>query len=359
MVDMKKFYTLSLLLVFIFFFSIVCYAEESPDDIYDRFMDEIKNYNELSLSLNEEDDDIIRELVNKILLSLTNEIKNNYKYVIILILICILTSLLKIFVSDEKLKEIGSYGCYCGCSVILINSFKTCSDLCERTIDNLVDFMNLSIPTMASLLSFSGFQGTALSMQTMFIVVATIFNRIVVKILFPFYWFCGIFAVINGISKTLNLSRFINLASKTVTYLMGILMTVFGSILAFTGFTSTAKDNLLLKTAKFTVTSFVPVVGGCLSESLNGIIYSSIMLKNTVGYFAFVIILSICVMPVIKIGIIIFLYKICASSANLITENNISSLIDSVCSVLISMLGLVLITSVIFVLFIGTIASIG
>ena len=83
------------------------------------------------------------------------------------------------------------------------------------------------------------------------------------------------------------------------------------------------------------------------------------MLKNTDGYFGFVIILSICVMPVIKIGIIIFLYKICASSANLITENNISSLIDSVCSVLISMLGLVLIISVIFVLFIGTIASIG
>jgi len=176
MVDMNKFYTMILIFTFIIVFGTVCYAEESPDGVYDGFMDKIEKYNEMSLSLNEDDNDIIRELINKSLLLLTNEIKNNYKSVILLILICILTSLMKVFISDEKLKEIGSFSCYCACSVVLTDSFKICSELCKNTIENIVDFMNLSIPTMASLLSYSGFQGTAASVQTMFIVIATI-NR--------------------------------------------------------------------------------------------------------------------------------------------------------------------------------------
>ncbi len=356
---MKKIYCVIFILMF--GLNITCFAENSAESIYNNYLKNVDEYNELSLPIDNSENniDIVSVFVNKILLLLTSEIKNNYRSAVLLISVSIISSLLKSFVSTEHIKEISLYGCYCACSLILIDSFKSYSDICKKAIDNLVDFTNLSVPVLSSMLGVSGYYKTASSLQGVFIVISAILNNLIIKVLFPFFYLCGFLSIINGISKTFNLSRFINLATKTVTYLMGVLMTVFGGILTFTGFSASAGDNLVLKTAKYTVSSFVPGVGGCLSDALTSVIYSSAVLKNTVGYIGFFIVLSICIIPVIKMSVVIFMYKLCSASSNLILDSGISSLVDSVCSVMVSMLGLILITTVVFLLFTGVVASIG
>jgi stage III sporulation protein AE len=166
-------------------------------------------------------------------------------------------------------------------------------------------------------------------------------------------------SVIASVSNVVNLAGIISLISKTIKFVVGIIMTVFAGITAFSGFSAVAGDNLAVQTAKFAVTNFVPVVGGCLSSALSGIKQSSVLLKNNLGFVGFLTLLSLSMMPLIKIMLSVFAFKLCASVVHLFNETRLVTMFDLVCEVLVTLGALVLFTGVVFLLIIGVISSVG
>lgn len=355
---------LFLIAIFIINYSSV-FAQEirySDDALYNSFIESAKKYDASGIQVYDSPRTISKnteKLLSKICDSLISEIKESWIMLFGLIFICVLSSLLKVFVAKTTLTDVGSYACYCVCASLVILNFKNASTICSEAIVDLSDFMDLAVPTYASVLTGCGYVGTAVSMQSMFMVISVIITHLIEKVVYPLLFCCGLLSVISGVSTTIELRRFIKLISNTVKYIIGILMTVFAGILTFSGFTSAAGDNIAVKTAKYAVSNFVPVVGGCLSDALNGIVQSSLLMKNSVGYIGFFTLISICLFPVIKSAVIIFSFRLSASAAELLAETPLSSMLDSVCDVLVTLTGMVLLVTVIFVLIIGVVASVG
>ena len=134
---------------------------------------------------------------------------------------------------------------------------------------------------------------------------------------------------------------------------------MFAGVLAFSGFSSSATDSLAVQTAKFAVSNFVPVVGGCLSSALNGLKQSTVLLKNNMGYVGFLILVSLCIVPVVKIMISVFSLKLGATVVHMFSESKLAAMLDSVCEVLVTLGSLVVFVAVVFVLIIGVISAVG
>ncbi len=363
---MKKIFV-SLFLVFIIFtFSENALAEnnyfENSKETYDEFLNAASEYDNLNITQTGEtqkDKSRADRIFEKIYEFLFSEIKASVKILFSVVFICMLGSLIKVFVTKQSLAEAGEFGIYCMCGGIVISGFKTITDICNVTIKNLSDFMDIAVPTYASLLVGSGFGSLAVSMQSLFMVISVFITHIIKNLICPLLFCCGLVSVAGGISSAIDISKFIKLFSKTVKYILGIVMTIFAGIITFSGLSSSAADSLTVTTAKFAVSNFVPVVGGCLSSVLNGITQSSVALKNNLGYIGFLVLFSICIIPVIKVFVLVISFKLSASLAQIFSETKLGTMLDSVCEVLVTMGALVLLVTSVFVLIIGVIASVG
>ncbi len=299
------------------------------------------------------------KIFEKISDALFSELKKSLKTLVSVVLICTLLSVLKAFISKSALAEVSEYGVYCICGVAVLLIFKTINDACINTIDNLSDFMDIAVPTYVIMLTGCGYATMAISVQSLFMSISLLITHVIKDVVCPVLFCSGLLSVVSGVSDVINLSGFIALISKTIKYILGVIMTIFAGVMVFSGLSSSATDSLAVQTAKFAISNFVPVVGGCLSSALNGMKQSSILLKNNMGFAGFLILISFCIMPVLKIFVSVFSLKLGASIVHMFSETKLAAMLDSVCDVLVTMGSLVIFVAVIYILIIGVIASVG
>ena len=67
-------------------------------------------------------------------------------------------------------------------------------------------------------------------------------------------------------------------------------------------------DQLATKTTKTAVSTFVPVVGKILGDAVDTVIGCASILKNAVGIVGVIVIIGICVLPILKLALLMFAY---------------------------------------------------
>src|SRR5699024_11936825 len=85
-----------------------------------------------------------------------------------------------------------------------------------------------------------------------------------------------------------------------VITVIGASLTVFIGIMSMYGIASKV-DGVTVRTAKFAVDKFVPIVGKFLSDAMDTVVGCSAVLKNAVGVIGLFTLFLICIIPIIKI----------------------------------------------------------
>lgn len=121
-------------------------------------------------------------------------------------------------------------------------------------------------------------------------------------------------SVVSGISQKVNLSGFCELINKVVKWVLTFTMSVFTAILTMQSIITSSADSAGTKATRFAISSFVPLVGGALSEAYQTVRGCMSMLKSGVGVFAilatgtiYIPALTSCVLWLIAINIAIAL----------------------------------------------------
>ncbi len=292
-----------------------------------------------------------------------DELMSDYKSCLrifaVLMAIQLISSVLISISGNGEITKIAEFCCYCASAVFIIVFFRDVSKECCKGVKDLTDFMCVSFPVLCGTLASGGYVSTAATMQINFTTVSVFLSKGINDLIMPLLYSCGILSVIDGLTNAVNISRFIALINKTIKYVIGFSLTVFAGILTFTGLSGITSDSLALRTAKYAVSNFVPVVGACLSEAVNSMINSSVILKNSIGIAGFSSITAICFYPIIKTALYVLSFKITASILILVSPDGASKTLECVSDVLEMMLGIFLVITVIFILIITIIISIG
>ena len=209
-------------------------------------------------------------------------------------------------------------------------------------ISTASNLMIAYIPIMVVIMATSGHAVSGASYYSMMLAAGEGVGQLSSKVIVPLLnMFLGL-SITSSVSPDINLSGFINMFSKAIKWILGFGMTIFTAVLALKQLITSSLDDVSTRAVRFTLNSFIPIVGSALSDAYKTVLGSVGLLKSGVGVF---VILSVAVvfLPVILQSIMwIFTLWIGKSTAEVLGLPQPAKLLEAINVVFSTMLAILL-----------------
>lgn len=354
-------------------------SEETAENYIDSQLDKI-NINELQEYI--KDDDVFKNIDLKVFVkdlikgdakisdlinvenlksSILAQLSTSLKVIIMIIVLALLSSILKSLensFSSGDVAKIVNYIIFITMVTLVLINFKDVLEISYNTVDRIIGVVNVLAPILLSLIAIGGLVVTSSTLSPVFIGGISVINIIFKKIIFTLITLGFCVLVVNNLSENIKLKKFADLLKKANVVIVGLVFTVYLGLVSIQGLYVTSFDKFTVKSAKFAVGSFIPVIGNFISDSVDILLSSSILIKNVFGAVGLVLLIGVCLMPVVKIFSVILVYKIGAAIVEPIGEENISSFMDETSKLMTVLLVSVLAILVMFFVTVGVLTSI-
>lgn len=305
----------------------------------------------------------ILDLFNKdgIKVLLFDELKSSLKVSSIIIVLALLSSVLKSLdnsFSSGTVSQIITYIIFITIVSLTLVGFKDVFEICNNTIDSTVGLMKVIMPVLITLLVLIGFPVTSTVLNPIFIGGITFINIIFKKFLFVSIALAFAILVVNNLSKSIKLKKLSSFIKQINLVSIGAMFTIYLGLVSMQGLYVKSIDNFAVKTTKYAIGNFIPVVGNFVSDSVDMLLSSSQLIKGVFGGIGLVLLVAICLIPIIKILSIIFVYKVSAIVVEPIGEDSISSFLNEVANLIIIMLACIIAITIMFFVTVAILTSI-
>ena len=257
-------------------------------------------------------------------------------------LLCALFNGLKTSFGDKPLSRvlgIVSTLCICGC---IIEQEVKCIDNLSSVIKDTSNFMFIYIPVISGLMISSGQVATAGSYNFMMIAAGNIISQIASRILVPILNMILAITMVSSVSSKVNLSGLGDIFNKIVKWVLEFTMAIFVTLLSLQTFVSSATDNVKTKGMRFAINSFVPIVGGALSDAYSTVYGCLKLLRSGVGAFAILASSFIFLPPIIECLIWMISLNICSAIGDIFELKQISKILKGSSKVISTILVILL-----------------
>lgn len=279
---------------------------------------------------------------------LENPLKTALQILGVLILLAIVDSLL-----DEKNSQAGKVMALLSAlflSIVLVPRVMECLSHTCAAISLSSDFMLAFIPVYAAIVAASGNPALALSSQTLLFGFAQAIAQFSACFLKPSIGILLALSMISTLSPVFDFNGITNMIKKTATVTLGFLSTVFAGLLSIKGLLAGAADSAAAKGAKFLIGSFVPVVGGAVSDALGSIVSSLSLVRGATGAFGILAILLIALPVFAELLLWLLTLNLCAVGADLFGQGKAAALLRSVASALVILGAILLFNAVLLII---------
>lgn len=345
---MKKKIIVSIMIIILIFMPQAVHAFEVPSiEGYNMFAETAKEITSGQFTLNP------IGILNYLGKSVFGEVKLFSMQAAAILLMALLSSTIGALNSALGENEGGKAAFFIFFSIIsgmTLSCFSTALSYGTEVIKSMTAFMDKFTPVLIITLFTCCKSVSAAAFEPVLSAAIYVVSLVVEKCLIPLMMFSAVLAVAGNVGDRTQISGFIKIVKSVTKWLMAFVITLFTGINAIYGFSASAMDAIGAKTVKFAVGSLVPVVGGFLSDTLDTVVGSAQLLKNAVGVSGIIIMCIICITPIIKIGIMQMMLKLCAAAAEPITDSRITGMIWEVSEAVTSVFGIVILTSVLFLI---------
>ena len=259
---------------------------------------------------------------------------------------------------NPSVGEIGYFVCYSIVVILIIQSLISILAVGRTGIERMSGFMQVLLPVLLVLLAAVGNFATSSVMQPAVGVLVGMVGTLLQNIMLPLITLSAVVNLVSNISEKVQIQKLGKLLNQLCIWILSFVFTIFVGVLTVQGAMTSSFDGISIRTAKFALDTFVPVVGKMFSQSMDTIIGCSLLLKNAVGVAGLIIISLMCLSPGMKILSLIFLYKLSGALLEPITDKRIVECLNGIGSVLnvlfITVMGIALMFFLTVTLIIGT-----
>ena len=357
-----------LVVIIIFCLAITCNASEPYTEITDSISDELdalKNSlpNEVLdylpsdiwngdfsslLSVDFSEATLLDLLVDFLFLGLKTVVKS-FANILVILLIASIFNMLSASMSSDLIK--GSFSlCSALCTCFTI--FSICTSLTELVseyIMGLCGAMEAFTPIMATMYIMSGNISSGAVANTSILLFIGLVEHFLVAFMLPIIEISICFSAIKAFGGQLCFDGFSKTIKNTFTGVIVFVMSIFMFVLSTKNILSQSSDSISIKTAKFAISNFIPVVGGTVNDALRTVTSSISYIKNSCGALGIIIIILIILPILIYLLLNKLAFNLSSGIAKAIGCTNEASVLgegDSICGFLIA---LVSCTAILFV----------
>lgn len=230
--------------------------------------------------------------------------------------------------SDDGTTKIVFYTQYIVIATVVINSFLEILNLTQSTITKLTNFMNLLIPLFTTLVLTTGNIATTNMFQPILLFTVNFITNFANSFLIPMLLISMSLTITSSVLEKSQLEGISKFLRSSIVWILGIILTIFTSILSLEGTLSSSVDGFTSKTTKAAISNLIPIVGKILGDSLDSVLGCANILKNTVGILGTLIIVFIVLIPIIKIGIYCVCFKVTALFGETLADTRCVKLIS-------------------------------
>jgi len=248
-----------------------------------------------------------------------------------ILIIIIVHSILKSIsenLGNESVSKIAYYVQYILIVTLIMSNFSDIIKMTIEAVQNIAGFTNSLIPLLITLMLATGSISSASIIQPIVLFVINFITNIFQTIFIPIILVATVLAIISKISDEIQIDKLSKFLKSGIVWAMGIVLTIFVGILSIEGTLSSSVDGIAAKATKAAVSNFIPVVGKILGDTIDTVIGCSAIIKNAVGFVGIIVIVGMCVIPIIKLGILTIMYHLASGICQPIADEKIVKLLE-------------------------------
>lgn len=277
------------------------------------------------------------------------------KLIILSVLAALLINLQQSFSSEVG--KVAYLACFLALAAIAIGSFKVVLAIGQHTIDNMVTFMLSMLPQMMVLVTGLGNINASVMLFPMLMTTATAFAAAIKNIVFPLIIMSATLHLVNGMSETVKVERLAKFFGQISQILLGFFLTFFVGIITLKALYASVLDKVALRATRFVTDNAIPVVGKLLGDTVEVTAGYVVMLKQALGVFGVLIILSIIVFPLLKIAVIALIYKVVGAVVEPLGDAKTAAILEIMSTHLFLMLAATAAVGLMFFIMIAIVAG--
>ncbi|MSS63745.1 stage III sporulation protein AE [Velocimicrobium porci] len=223
---------------------------------------------------------------------------------------------------QNQVADVGFFVTYLLLFSVMTASFYIIAKLASTTLVNLLDFMKALVPSYFIAVTFSTGATTSIVFYQASLVLITIIETILVKVILPMINIYFVASLTNYIAKEDYLSKMVELIELVVSW---TLKTMLGIVIGYNfiqGMIVPVADQFK-KSTFMRAASVIPGVGNAIGGVTETVLGAGILVKNAVGTLGMILILCMIAAPIIKIAGYALLYKLGSAMVQPISDKRI------------------------------------
>lgn len=273
-----------------------------------------------------------RDILNALLGDIGGQLAGMRNVLLWLVMLGIVSALMSHFMEifdKHQIADISFYFMYLLLTAVLLASFGRTAQVAADTMENILVFIRLLVPTYLMAVGVASGTTTAGASHQLVVLLIYGVERVLMGGLLPFIYSYVLLAVVNGIWIEEKLSLLMELLEKAIkTALKAIIGVVTGISVfqsAITPVIDTAQNSVLRR-----MVSAIPGIGGAADSMASLVIGSAVVIKNSIGVVLLILLVSLCAAPLLQILLTACCLKLAAAVMGIVSDKRITSCANKV-----------------------------
>lgn len=261
--------------------------------------------------------------------------------------------------SGEGVRDVIHFVSYAAIIVLVLGVVMSLTSMTGEVLSSMKEQMDIVFPILLTLMAAIGGTASAGVFQPATVLLSGAVMQIFTYVVVPMFFITLVLSVVGNLSSNTRFDKFVSFFTSAFKWTVGIVFTVFLAILTVGGLSAATHDGISIRAAKLTISSYVPFLGGYISQGFDLVMASSVLIKNAVGVAGLYLLLGTVLGPVIKIVIFTLGLKLAAAVTQPVADSRISNFLTSVTKSFNMLLAILIGCAFVYFLTIGLVISTG
>lgn len=205
------------------------------------------------------------------------------------------------------ISENGFYITYMLMTSLLLTSFSMAYSITLAALDKVLVAVRLLVPAFLLVLQFIGHATTAGGTYNLVLVGIWLIQAVIIRLVLPLIEFYVIVALVNNLQKEDSFSKLCELVQSLIKWILRTIIVVVIGLNVIKGLLEPQMD-ILGKTAVNRALTAIP--GSVVSVLTGTYLACGMIVKNSIGITGILILSGICLIPIIKLFLLMFTVRI-------------------------------------------------
>lgn len=259
----------------------------------------------------------------------------------------------------KSLGEILSCACFLLVAGCMAEDLWAYRNLTEENVQRMADLMQSLFPLLLTLMAAVGGTAGAAFFQPAVVAASGTMIELVRSITLPLAISGATAGILHHLSPHMRLKRLSALLQSAAKWTLGTAFTIFMSVTAFQSLGVAAADGISMRTAKYAVDHFVPVVGGMFADTMDTLAGASLLIRNALGGTGLLLLMAAAAGPLLQTLAAALVYRICGALLEPVSDEGFSACVQDFSGVLMMFFVIQLSVGAMFLLLVAQMLVVG